>query len=88
MRSSENFNERENLVFILWGNYAKPKRAYRPTKNSSLNRAPVAFSVTKFFGSKPFSKTNEYLEAHGKKPIDCCNLKTSSIHLKSAVSFD
>ena len=64
--------ERENLVFILWGNYAKQKGAHIDrTKHLVIESAhPSPFSATKFFGSKPFSKTNEYLVEHNKKPID------------------
>ena len=65
--------EREYLVFILWGNYAKAKGAHIDrTKHLVLESAhPSPFSAANgFFGSKPFSKTNEYLEAHDKKPID------------------
>jgi len=65
-------DERENLVFILWGNYAKAKGAHIDrTKHLVIESAhPSPFSATRFFGSKPFSKTNEYLQGHGKKPID------------------
>jgi len=64
--------KRENLVFILWGNYAKAKGAHIDrTKHLVIESAhPSPFSATKFFGSKPFSKTNEYLAAHGKNPVD------------------
>ena len=65
--------ERENLVFILWGNYAKTKGAYIDrSKHLVLESAhPSPFSAQNgFFGSKPFSKANEYLVAHNKKPID------------------
>ena len=64
--------ERENLVFILWGNYAKSKGAHIDRiKHLVIESAhPSPFSATKFFGSKPFSKTNEYLVKHRKKPID------------------
>jgi len=64
--------ERENLVFILWGNYAKSKGAHIDrSKHRVIESAhPSPFSATKFFGSKPFSKTNEYLSAHNKNPID------------------
>ncbi len=63
--------ERENLVFILWGNYAKSKGAHIDrTKHLVIESAhPSPFSATRFFGSKPFSKTNEYLIEHKKKPI-------------------
>lgn len=63
--------KREHLVFILWGAYAQKKGAFiDPQKHLVLKSAhPSPFSATKFFGSKPFSKTNDYLIAHGKKPI-------------------
>lgn len=65
--------KRENLVFILWGNYAKAKGAHIDrTKHLVIESAhPSPFSAYNgFFGSKPFSKTNEYLLAHNKKTID------------------
>lgn len=65
--------EREHLVFMLWGNYAKQKGAHIDrSKHLVLESAhPSPFSAsTGFFGSKPFSKTNAYLEEHGKTPID------------------
>lgn len=65
--------ERENLVFILWGNYAKAKGvSIDRSKHLVIESAhPSPFSAANgFFGSKPFSKTNTYLKAHNKKPID------------------
>ena len=65
--------ERENLVFILWGNYAKAKGAKIDwSKHKIIESAhPSPFAAHHgFFGSKPFSKTNTYLIEHGKKPID------------------
>lgn len=65
--------ERENLVFILWGNYAKSKGAHIDrTKHLVIESAhPSPFSASNgFFGSQPFSKTNEYLVEHDKRPID------------------
>jgi len=64
--------EREGLVYILWGNYAKQKGAHIDrSKNLVIESAhPSPFAAHGgFFGSKPFSKTNAYLEEHGKKPI-------------------
>ena len=64
---------REHLVFILWGNYARQKRALIDTsKHLVIESAhPSPFSAASgFFGSKPFSKANEYLENHHEKPID------------------
>jgi uracil-DNA glycosylase len=65
--------KREHLVFILWGNYAKQKGAHIDrSKHLVIESAhPSPFSAASgFFGSKPFSKTNAYLEAKNKKPID------------------
>lgn len=65
--------EKECLVFILWGNYARTKGAHIDrTKHLVLESAhPSPFSANSgFFGSKPFSKANAYLAEHGKDPID------------------
>jgi uracil-DNA glycosylase len=66
-------DDREHLVFMLWGNYAKAKGAHIDrTKHMVIESAhPSPFSAYNgFFGSKPFSKANTYLESHGKTPID------------------
>ncbi len=66
-------DKREHLAFILWGNYAKAKGAHIDrSKHLVIESAhPSPFSAANgFFGSKPFSRTNEYLELQGKKPID------------------
>jgi uracil-DNA glycosylase len=64
---------RENLVFILWGNYAKAKGAHIDRNKhlviESAHPSPLS-AYSGFFGSKPFSKTNEYLIAHHTAPID------------------
>jgi uracil-DNA glycosylase len=65
--------QREGLVFILWGAYAKRKGAYIDrSKHLVIESAhPSPLSATNgFFGSKPFSKANDYLQANGKTPID------------------
>ena len=65
--------EREHLVFMLWGNYAKAKGAHIDrSKHLIIESAhPSPFSAHYgFFGSKPFSKANEYLLKHNKQPID------------------
>ena len=65
--------EREHLVFILWGNYAKAKGAHMDrSKHLVIESAhPSPFSAAAgFFGSKPFSKANEYLAVHNETPID------------------
>lgn len=65
--------KKENLVFILWGNYAKSKgNLIDWSKHEIIESAhPSPLSAYHgFFGSKPFSKTNTYLIEHSKKPID------------------
>jgi len=65
--------EREHIVFMLWGNYAKQKGAHIDrTKHLVLEAAhPSPFSAYNgFFGCKHFSKANEYLIAHKEAPID------------------
>lgn len=65
--------EKEHLVFILWGSYAQKKGAFIDRKKhlilESVHPSPLS-SYRGFFGSKPFSKTNAYLKAHNIKPID------------------
>jgi len=63
----------QGLVFILWGAYAKRKGALIDrSKHYVIESAhPSPLSATSgFFGSRPFSKANAYLESKGKKPID------------------
>ncbi len=65
--------KKEHLVFILWGNYAQRKGAFIDTAKHLVLKAPhpSPFSAhSGFFGSRPFSQTNKYLEEHGKTPID------------------
>lgn len=65
--------KKENLVFILWGNYARSKKNLIDWEKHEIFESthPSPFSAYNgFFGSKPFSKTNDYLIAHNKKPID------------------
>lgn len=66
-------DEKENLVFILWGAYAQKKGQVIDTKKHlALQSAhPSPFSVHNgFFGNRHFSKTNTYLKSHGLKEID------------------
>jgi len=60
--------QREHLVFILWGSYAQKKGAFidrsRHCVICSAHPSPLS-AYRGFFGSKPFSKTNEYLKANG-----------------------
>jgi len=64
--------KREHLVFILWGNYAISKKSLIDgTKHCIITSPhPSPFSVHKgFFGSRPFSATNEYLKKWGIREI-------------------
>lgn len=61
------------IVFILWGNFAREKKKYITNKNHLIIESPhpSPFSARSgFFGSKPFSKTNEFLIKNKKEPID------------------
>lgn len=65
-------DEREHLVFILWGNYARTKGAHIDRAKHLVIESPhpSPFSASNgFFGSRPFSKTNEYLHTQGDKQI-------------------
>jgi len=65
--------DRENVVFVLWGNYARAKATMiEKEKHCILEAAhPSPFSADKgFFGSKHFSRANAYLAEHGATPID------------------
>ena len=65
-------NKKENLVFMLWGNFAKKKKELIDTdKHLVLEAAhPSPLAGGAFFGCKHFSKANNYLIEKGKKPID------------------
>lgn len=64
---------RENLVFILWGSYAISKRTLIDDSKhlvlTSVHPSPLS-AYRGFFGNKHFSKANTYLTSHGKDPIE------------------
>lgn len=67
-------NEREKpMVFILWGNFAKSKKTLITNEKhliiESAHPSPLA-ARHGFFGSRPFSKTNEFLKKNNIKEID------------------
>lgn len=65
-------DKKENVVFVLWGAFAQKKaELIDPAKHFIIKSAhPSPFSVYRgFYGSKPFSKINEYLASKGKKLI-------------------
>lgn len=63
----------KNVVFILWGAHAQKKASFVDRKKhlvlESVHPSPLS-AHRGFLGSKPFSKANAYLKAHGKKEID------------------
>ena len=65
--------EREHLVFILWGRKAQDKGAVidrdRHLVLTSVHPSPLSASGG-FFGSRPFSAANDWLQSHGMTPID------------------
>ena len=65
--------EREHLVFILWGAYAQKKGAFIDRNKHLVLTSPHPSPLSAyngFFGNKHFSRTNEYLINHGEKPIN------------------
>lgn len=65
--------KRENLVFILWGSYAQRKGAFinreRHLVLTSPHPSPLS-AYAGFFGNHHFTLTNDYLQKHGKTPIE------------------
>ncbi|MFZ3229085.1 MAG: uracil-DNA glycosylase [Pseudobdellovibrio sp.] len=63
----------DNVVFILWGSYAQKKAGFVDSKRhlvlQSVHPSPLS-SYRGFFGSKPFSKTNDWLKLKKIKPIE------------------
>ncbi len=65
--------EKENLVFMLWGNYAQQKGAFiDSTKHlvlKSVHPSPLS-AYRGFIGNNHFALANNYLKEHGKKEIE------------------
>ncbi len=64
--------EKEHLVFILWGGYAQRKGAFIDRSRHLVIASPHPSPLSAyhgFFGTKPFSRTNDYLKAQGLEPI-------------------
>ena len=63
----------EHVVFLLWGSYAQKKGANIDSERHCVLKAPHPSPLAAhrgFFGSRPFSQANAYLEAHGRAPIE------------------
>ncbi|HHW69001.1 MAG TPA: uracil-DNA glycosylase [Tenericutes bacterium] len=70
------------LVFILWGNYAKSKKRLITNKKHLIIESahPSFFSANRgFFGSKPFSKANDFLKQNNIKEIEWSDKNGKSI---------
>ena len=64
--------EKEHVVFLLWGKFAQSKSSLIDENKHLILKAahPSPFSAHNgFFGCHHFSKTNSYLQSHGKGPI-------------------
>ncbi|MGI2025705.1 uracil-DNA glycosylase [Endozoicomonas acroporae] len=65
--------QREHIVFLLWGSYAQKKGRFIDTGKhlvlTSVHPSPLS-AYRGFFGSRPFSRSNDYLVSHGIQPID------------------
>ena len=65
--------ERENLVFMLWGSYAMKKGMVINRHKHLVLKAPHPSPLSAhrgFLGCRHFSQANAYLESHGMKPVD------------------
>ncbi len=66
-------NEKEGIVFLLWGNYARAKKVLIDSNKhfilETVHPSPLS-AYNGFFGCKHFSKTNDILIQQGKTPID------------------
>ena len=66
-------NQDRPIVFILWGRQARDKRSFLTNDKhliiESAHPSPLS-SFQGFFGSRPFSKTNDFLMNHGITPIE------------------
>ena len=68
----EILNQKENIVFMLWGSYAQKKGSIIDASKHCVLKAPHPSPLSAhrgFFGSKHFSKANQYLTKQGKTPI-------------------
>jgi len=66
--------EKDNVVFMLWGGYAKKKSKLIDSSKhlilTSGHPSPLSANRGYWFGNKHFSKANEYLQSKGKNPIN------------------
>jgi len=69
-------NEKDGIVFLLWGSYAQKKGSIIDAARHHVLKAkhpsPMAANYGGWFGCRHFSQTNEYLKSRGEKEIDWC----------------
>ncbi len=66
-------DKQDNVVFILWGSYAQKKSLLINQNKHLIIKSPHPSPLSSyrgFFGSKPFSKTNNWLKEHNIEPIN------------------
>lgn len=66
-------DERESLVFLLWGSYAQAKGKVIDTRRHRVLKAPHPSPLSAhrgFLGCRHFSQANDYLARHGQVPVD------------------
>lgn len=66
-------DKHDPVVFVLWGSYARKKKALIDTTRHTIIESPHPSPLSAhngFFGTKPFSRANAALEAGGRQPID------------------
>lgn len=71
----------DHVVFVLWGNHARRKKERIDTTRHTVIESPhpSPFSANNgFFGSRPFSRANDALVAHGQAPVDWSLTGTSA----------
>ena len=70
--------QREGIVFLLWGSYAIAKRTFIDPHHHLILTAPHPSPLSAyrgFFGCHHFSRTNAYLQAQGQTPIDWTRIR-------------
>ena len=70
--------DREHVVFMLWGSYAQRKGEMVSRDKHCVLTAPHPSPLSAhrgFFGCRHFSKANQYLEAHGRIPVNWFNIE-------------
>jgi uracil-DNA glycosylase len=79
------------VVFILWGAPSQKKKKLITNDWHCIIEAPHPSPLSSyrgFFGSKPYSKTNEFLNKTGQKPIDWCKVSSGELPIQLEFGMD